>query len=191
MILKKGKNLFFTTALICSTLVCNSSLFAAPTTGVVNFATCITDSKYGAEEQASFEKVKDQFTKLIEGTEKELQTLQTNLEDKEYMDSLTADAEKELKEKFATLNEEMMRYQNQFYQTMNQAQFRVMQNMQGRIAKASEEVGKARKLDLIVNKDQVFYAGDKLDITAAVVEVMDTQYEKEQKEKKKAESTSK
>src|SRR5580692_6993956 len=124
---------------------------SAPSVGVVNFTTCVSDSKLGKQEQASFESLKKQMAILLEDTEKQLNELSTKLNDPEYLDGLSPEGEEELKNKFRTLNEELGRYQNQYYQVMNQANMRVMQTLSTSINVASEKVAKEKKLSMVVN----------------------------------------
>ena len=61
-------------------LVFSTSAFAIntkPLIGIVNFMTCITDSKYGKNEQEQLENIKKQWTSLIEETEKELNEIRS------------------------------------------------------------------------------------------------------------------
>ncbi|MFA6502608.1 MAG: OmpH family outer membrane protein, partial [Parachlamydiales bacterium] len=90
-------------------------------TGTVNFMTVITDSKYGKSEQEQLENIKKQWTKLIEETDKELQDVSTKLEDQDYLDGLSPEAEDELKAKKQNLLQDISKYQNQLYQILNQA----------------------------------------------------------------------
>jgi outer membrane protein len=145
--------------------------------GVVNFGTCVSDSKLGKQEQASFEGLKKQMTTLLEDTEKQLNELSTKFNDPEYLDGLSPEAEEELKVKFRTLSEELNRYQNQYYQVMNQANMKVMQTLATSINTASEKVAKDKKLLMVVNKDACFYFTPGLDVTGLVVAEMDKSFE--------------
>lgn len=156
--------------------------------GIVNFGTCISDSKLGKQEQSSFESLKKQMTTLLEDTEKQLNELSTKFNDPEYLDGLSPEAEEELKVKFRTLSEELNRYQNQYYQVMNQANMRIMQTMSTSINNASEKVGKDKKLSMVINKDACFYFTPTLDVTQLVVIEMDKNYAQETK-KQTAEAT--
>ena len=149
--------------------------------GIVNFGTCVSDSKLGKQEQASFESLKKQMTALLEDTEKQLNELATKFNDPEYLDGLSPEAEEELKVKFRTLNDELSRYQNQYYQVMNQANMRIMQTMATSINSASEKVAKDKKLTMVVNKDACFYFTPALDVTRFVVDEMDKNYAQESK----------
>nr|NGX64062.1 hypothetical protein [Candidatus Anoxychlamydiales bacterium] len=83
-------------------LICSSSIFALDAKsviGVVNFMDCITQSKYGKNEQEQLENIKNQWSALIEETEKELTELNAKFEDNDYLDGLSPEAEEELKMK--------------------------------------------------------------------------------------------
>jgi outer membrane protein len=144
--------------------------------GIVNFGTCVADSKIGKQEQSSFESLKKQMTTLLEDTEKQLNEMSAKFNDPDYLDGLSPEAEEELKVKFRTLNEELGRYQNQYYQVMNQANMRIVQTMSTNIAAASEKVAKDKKLTMIVNKDACFYFSPALDVTSLVVAEMDKNF---------------
>nr|NGX54086.1 hypothetical protein [Chlamydiota bacterium] len=87
--------------------------------GFVNFKTCIEKSKQGQQDRENFESIKNQMSEALEKTDKELADLGAKLEDQDYMDGLSPTAEEELKNKFPALTQEIMRYQNQYYQVLN------------------------------------------------------------------------
>ena len=116
------------------------------------------------------------MTTLLEDTEKQLTEMSTKFNDPDYLDGLSPEAEEEMKVKFRTLNEELGRYQNQYYQVMNQANMRIVQTMSTNIAAASEKVAKDKKLTMIVNKDACFYYSPALDVTSLVVAEMDKNF---------------
>jgi outer membrane protein len=179
----KKRHIFFT-ALTAITIT-GAVLFGAEQTnspfGVVNFTSCITDSKIGKQEQGSFENLNKQMTSLIEDSNKQLQDLSQKLNNSEYLDGLSPEAEQELREKYAALGEELNRYQGQFYQVMNQANMRLIQTISQQINSASEKVAKAKKLNLIVNKEAVFFYDPKLDITTQIIAQMDKAFDEENK----------
>jgi outer membrane protein len=148
---------------------------------IVNFASCMTESKLGKKEQASFETLKKQMASLLEDTEKQLTDLSAKFNDPEYMDGLSPEAEEELKNKARTLNEEMNRYQNQYYQVLNQANMKIIQNMSSVIQAASEKVAKEKQLSMVVNKEACFFYNPALDVTAFVIGEMDKDFEQEMK----------
>lgn len=145
--------------------------------GVVNFAACITESKTGQKEQEGMENIRKQMSTMIEDTEKELKELAAKFEDAEFLDSLSPKAEEEMKLKFQTLQEELGRYQNQFYQVLQQAQYQLIQKMSGTIAKAAEVIAKERKLDYVINKEACFYIRSDLDVTNAVIGQIDKSFD--------------
>lgn len=153
-------------------------------TGVVNFTSCVTDSKYGKKEQENFEALRKQMASMIENTENQLKEIASKFEDTEYLDSLSPKAEEEMKVKFQTLQEEHSRYQNQFYQVLNHANQQLIQKMSLSIATAAKEVAEKQKLDYVINKEACFYIRPGLDVTAQVIKEMDVKYEIDAKAKK-------
>lgn len=175
MIKKKITRAFF----LCSILA--GTVCSANTIGVVSLNTCLSDSKLGKAEQANFETLRKQMTTHFESSEKELNDLAGKLNDPEYMDGLSPEAEMELREKVRNLNEELMRYQNQFYQVMNQAQTRSMNLLGAQAATASETVAKNKKLDAVLNKEVCFYSAPSLDVTPLVIIEMDKNFDADNK----------
>ena len=164
---------------------CSVSLsLTASSISVVNFSTCITDSKYGKQEQENFENLRKQLSSLIEDTEKEIKDLSTKFEDSEYLDSLSPKAEEEMKARFQTLNEDLSRYQGQFYQVMQQANMQLIHKMSSQIARASEKLAKDKKLDYVINKEACFYYRPDLDMTTQVISEMDKNFETDVKSNK-------
>jgi len=145
--------------------------------GIVNFTSCMTDSKLGKQEQASFESLKSQMTSLIQDTEKQLNDLAAKFNDGEYMDGLSPEAEEEMKNRYAALSDEMNRYQNQFYQVMNQAQMKMVQTLGASVQNASETVAKNKKLSMVMNKEACFFTNATLDVTPLIIAEMDKQFE--------------
>lgn len=160
---------------ICLSLV--SSLLVAGEYGIVNFDTCLLESKKGKQEQASFEALKKQISSMIEETEKQLNDLSQKLNDSDYMDGLSPEAESELKNKFAALNEEMNRHQGQYYQVMQQANMRIYQQVGQEASIAAEKVAKDKKLYMVINKGACLYYNADFDITQAVIQEMDKKFE--------------
>ncbi len=150
---------------------------AKSSVGIVNFTNCMTDSKTGKQEQASFESLKTQMTSLLEDSEKQLTELSTKFNDPEYMDGLSPEAEEEMKVKFRSLSEEMNRYQNQYYQVLNQANMKIVQTMGAHIQEASEQVAKNKKLTVVMNKEACFFHAAALDVTGLVIAEMDKAFE--------------
>ena len=145
--------------------------------GIVNFAVCVTDSKLGKQEQGSFDAMKTQMTKSLEELEKQITEISAKFNDQEYLESLNPKAEEELKAKFRTLNEELSRNQNQYYQLLNQANMRIIQIIQEQINQAAEMIAKEKKLAMVVNKEAVFFYAPTLDMTSDVITQMDKQFD--------------
>jgi outer membrane protein len=175
--------------LVATTLV--GTTFAADSgmIGAVNFATCVAESKAGKKEQENMENIRKQMSSLIEKTEKELKELAAKFEDTEFLDSLSPKAEEELKLKYQTLEEDLGRYQNQFYQVLQHAQYQMVQKISSHIAKASETIAGEKKLDYVLNKEACFFIRPTLDLTNSIVIEMDKNFEIQMKDKKLSDNT--
>lgn len=174
----------FATCILASVLTISAIGAETPVIGVVNFATCVTESKAGQQEQQNMEAMRKQMSSLMEDTEKELREIAGKFEDSEYLDSLSPKAEEDLKVKFQTLQEDLNRYQNQFYQVLNHANYQMVQKMSGTTAKAAEKVALEKHLDYVMNKEACFYIRSDLDVTTSVIAEMDRAFELEAKAKK-------
>jgi outer membrane protein len=156
-----------------------------PKIGVVNFKEVVEKSKIGKHEQQTFEAMREQMEKIIGEKEKAINEVGSKLQDEDYLDGLTPDAENELKHQYRVAAQELQQIQSQFMQTLQQANFKVVQNISDKVSKASAEVAKKQGLDIIVNNESVFYQNPNHDISALIVEEMDRQFDEEQKNPKK------
>lgn len=169
-------------SLASSALLLSATSFAADANvkiGVVNFKTCVEESKFGKQEQASFEAMKKQMENVVEEKEKVLGDLANKLNNADELELMSPEAETELKRKFRALSQEMSQLQTQFYQTLNQANFQVVQKLSENVTKASEKVAKDQSLDLVFNDEGCFFVNKAFDISAQVVKQMDAQFEEE------------
>lgn len=174
----------FKKSLLALGLLVGGNSFAAETAqiGAVNFATCITESKFGKKEQENFENLRKQMSSLVETTEKQIKEISGKLEDPEYHESLSPKAEEELKVQLAERQDEMNRYQNQFYQVLQHANYQMLQKMNQNIAAAAEKVAKQQNLSHIVNRELCFYIAPELDVTNSIIAEMDQSFEFEEKQ---------
>lgn len=179
----KQKHLGFA-ALGLAFALCSAQLPAIekPSIGIVDFAKCIQTSKVGKKEQENFESIKSQMHKAIEDLDGQLNETAKQLQNPDLLDSLSPEAEKELKVKFQSLGEELNRYQNQYYQVMQQANMKLIHAVAEEINKASEVIAKKDKLSLVINKDAAFHYVTSLDITESVIAEMDRKFDKEPKQ---------
>jgi outer membrane protein len=157
--------------------------------GAVNFASCITESKYGKKEQENMENIRKQMSSMIENTDKELKELSAKFEDTEFLDSLSPKAEEEMKVRYQALQEDLGRLQNQFYQILQHTQYQMVQKISGNIAKAAQAVAQETGIPYILNREACFYIDPNLDVTDKVISLMDAAYEAEETKNKLSENT--
>ncbi len=170
--------------------LCFGAVFAdePKSIGVVNFSDCITESKAGQKEQESMEALRKQLVSYIENTEKELREISSKFEDTEYLDSLSPKAEEDLKVKHQTLQEDLGRAQQQYYQMLQHANYQMVQKMSTSIASASEKIAKEKNLNFVINKEACFYISPDYDVTNLVVTEMDKIFEEAANAKKAADN---
>lgn len=153
---------------------------------VVNFRKVVEASKQGKQHQGSFEGMKNQMETLLQQKEKTLTELQTKLNDSDYMDGLTKDAENELKHKFRSLTQEYAQAQQQFMQTLQQANMKVIEMMNADVVKAATELARAKGFDLVMNEESLFFYSPTTDISDLIVVEMNKAFDIEQKKRDEA-----
>lgn len=153
---------------------------------VVNFRKVVEASKQGKQHQSSFEGMKSQMETLLQQKEKTLTELQTKLNDSDYMDGLTKDAENELKHKFRAQTQEYAQAQQQFMQTLQQANLKVVEMMNGDVVKASTELARTKGFDIVLNEESLFFYNPTTDISDLVVIEMNKAFDIEQKKRDEA-----
>ena len=94
-------------------------------------------------------------------------------------------AEEDLKVKFQTLQEDLNRYQSQFYQVLNHANYQMIQKVGATISKAAEKVASEKKLDYVMNKEVCFYINPNFDVTSQVISEMDKNFDLDVRASKK------
>jgi outer membrane protein len=173
--------------LTCAAILSSADAHADPShlkIGMVNFKTCVEQSKQGKAEQATFDNLKKQMESVLAEKEKTLNEMSSKLNDADYLDSLSPEAETELKRKFRSMSQAYAEQQNQYLQTLQQTNFKVIQNLTELVSKAADAVAKKEHIDVIFNEEACFYCSTALDVSPKVIAILDTDYEKEGKDKK-------
>lgn len=145
---------------------------------IVNFKTCVESSKIGKQEQANFETLKKQMESVLEEKEKTINDMATKFNDPDYLDSLSAEAETEIKRKFRALSQELSGYQNQYMQILQQTNLKVIQKLTEATTSASKEYAQKNSIDLILNEENFYYIPE-LDISKEIVDLMDKKFDKD------------
>lgn len=155
--------------------------------GIVNSKKCLEESKLGKQEQANFEKMKNQMESILQEKEKALEEIENKLNDDDYMDSISEEAASELKRKRKNIRQEGFQLQNQYMQTLQQANMKVIQKITDTISKASSQVANEsassnQPIDIILNDEAATYFNPKLDVTDKVIAKMNMIYDTMPKE---------
>lgn len=159
------------------TLVSVVSLAFAP----MAFATTTANTKIGIiniakimQESKQAEKARNELKKKFGPQQEDLSKLQTKI--KTDQDKLAKDqsvlAKKDLQklqDQFENNKREFQRKQQAFVQDLQVAQTQVMRDLSQDLNKIVQDIAKNDKYDLILQRDQVVFASDTVDITAAVL----------------------
>lgn len=183
--MKKCPFLSLKLAAIATALFLSSTALAAdfqPKIGLINFKKCVEQSKIGKREEASFEAMKKQMESVVEEKEKTLSELATKLNDPDQLDLMSPEAETDLKRKFRTLSQELNQIQAQYYQTLNQTNFKIVQSISEIVAQAAKKIAEEMKLDLVMNDETCFYTNPAFDISDRIVKRLDEIFEQELKQ---------
>ncbi|MCH9634617.1 MAG: hypothetical protein S4CHLAM7_13700 [Chlamydiae bacterium] len=147
--------------------------------GVVDFRTCLEKSYVGQEEQLKLEAMRNEMVSTLEGKEKMLSEVMEKLKKRDYLDTISAQAEEELQGQYAHLSEEIQQLQNQAYQALNQAQMKMFQTVSEQVAKSAEYLARENNLDLVMNQESCFYFKRPLEITQLVVQELNRHFQPE------------
>lgn len=168
-----------------------TTMTTAPKIGVVNFKEVVEKSKIGKHEQKTFEAMREQMEKIVAEKEKALNDLGSKLQDEDYLDGLTPNAEKEIKHQYRMAAQELQQIQSQFMQTLQQANYKILQTISEKVAQASAKVAEKLGLDAVINNESVFYNNAKLNVSDQIVEEVDRQFDLDTKETPKEDAPKK
>jgi len=154
--------------------------------GIVNTKKCLENSKLGKQEQANFEKMKNQMETVLQEKEKLLEDIESKLNDDDYMDSISEEAASELKRKKRNIRNEGMQLQNQAMQALQQSNIKIIQKLTDVIAKASAQVAQdsssGQPIDVLFTDEACTFYSPRLDVSDRVVEKMNAIFDAEQKD---------
>lgn len=155
--------------------------------GIVNTKKCLEESKLGKQEHSNFEKMKNQMETVLHDKEKTLEDIESKLNDDDYMDSISDEASAELKRKRRAIKQEGYQLQNQYLQTLQQANVKIIQKITESISKASElvareSIGTGQQIDVILSDEACTYFNPSLDVTPRVIAKMNAIFDAEPKE---------
>lgn len=159
--------------------------------GVVNFRKVVETSKQGKQQQATFEGMKSQMESLLQDKEKGIKELAVKLNDADYIDGLTPDAENELKFKYRSLTQELAQAQQQFLQTLQQANVKIVQMLNEEVSEIAGEVAKSLNIDLVLNEESAFYAKSSLDLSDKVIQKLNEKFDRDAKKRESENEASK
>ncbi|MCH9612507.1 MAG: hypothetical protein S4CHLAM102_09980 [Chlamydiia bacterium] len=150
-----------------------------PSIAFVDFHSCVVESKYGIQQQKLFTHVEEQTQKYMVEIEMQLQDTIANLQDSDYVDALTPEAEEKLNAKAEKLTDDLMRQEDLLYQTRQIAQSTISQKMQQLINVAAKEVAKTEHIDIILGNQLAYAFPSSLDITSKVIAQLNKDFDED------------
>lgn len=145
--------------------------------GVVNFSTCIEKSYLGQEEKEKLESLRTEMISVLEQKQKEFQEVAEKLNNPDYMDTITQEAEAKLQEKAQQLSQELQMAGQQTQQALQQAEMKMYQTIRAQINKASEYIAREKNLDFILDEMGTFYCKRPADITPLVIKELNRHFQ--------------
>lgn len=153
---------------------------------VLNTKRCLDESKLGKQEQSNFEKMKQQMESILQDRGREIEEIEGKLNDDDYMDSISEDAASELRRNRRKLRQESLQLQEQYLQTLQQANVKILQRITGVVSKASQQVAQELAFNnqpvVILTDEACTYFTAQLDVTDRIIAKMNTIYDAEPKE---------
>ncbi len=151
--------------------------------GIVNTKRCLEESKIGKQEQTNFEKMKAQMESVLQEKERDLEEVENKINDDDYMDSISDEAASELKRKRRSIKQDGMQLQNQYIQTLQQANMKIIQKLTEMISKASAQVAQESQstmpIDVILSDEACTYFAPSLDVTDRIIAKLNALFDSE------------
>jgi outer membrane protein len=149
---------------------------------IVDFRECAENSALGKQQQESFEGLKQQIQDVMDQKEKEIKGMAEKLQDPDFLDSLSPEAEGKMKQEFQQSNMAYNQMQQQFFQTLQQANVQIVRMIGESIQEHAQTIAKSKRIDLVLNAESCFYFNSPYDLTSEVISQMDSTFEKDAKE---------
>lgn len=149
--------------------------------GFVNFETCMTSSLRGKKEKDLLEKQFLEMEKLVKDLETQANEDHKKLNDQDYLDAITPQAQEELQVSYQRKMEELRRAHLQYSHARQQIQNRFYQILSTDVKRASEIIAKAKNFDAILHSEATFFSSSDFDVTEQVIAEMDRLFNEENK----------
>ena len=145
---------------------------------IVNADKCLAESKIGKQETEFLQTLQSKFESDIAEKDKEVKDISLKFND-DYLESLTEEAARALKESFEKANLSLAEAKQQAYQMFHQAKQQIMGKLFRWTSKASEVVAKKLNAKAVLQSEETLYYDESLDVTNNIVEELDNMYLKE------------
>gem|GEM_PF-4221427 len=141
--------------------------------GYVSMMFCCTHSQYGKKEMDRLNHESAKIRHYISEVHQQIQELEEKLQDPDYLDCVTPDAEEEIRVRLISLQKEEKRRRRVAEGQLRQMEFQFVQDVSRLAVEAAKHVAEDQKLSFIVKDEQFLYCQNGHDCTNAVVGEMD------------------
>lgn len=142
----------------------------AATHGVVNFNACLTDSKQGIKSRQTMEALNNKLVQSLGDIDKQLADIDAKLNDQNYRDGLSPQADEQLRQSHDKLAQERDAMRTSFSQQFSQTQMSLFQDLMDQVAVASKKIAQRKNLQMIFSGESVTYFDPDLDVTSDIVQ---------------------
>lgn len=161
-------------ALMLSSLTLTKSLSSAEVKasssfGVVNAQPCFTESKPALKTQQLIDSLVEKTNDTLKEFDQKVTELDGKLNDQHYLDGLTPEANKQLKQSYEKALQDRETARAQLQQQHSQTHVSLVQDLIAKINLASEKVAKSKNLSIILSSDSITYFDPSIDQTADIM----------------------
>lgn len=173
---------------VCTVIALLSTTFGAYAAnvnhkmGIVSFEKVVDSSDFMKAQINTLEAMQTQDSAMLEQKQAELDDIAAKLDDPDYRDGLSPEAEQELIEKQGHLAEELQFYEYQRGQTYRQAGAKIQMKLLSQIEEVCQQIAKTDSYSMIFMDNGVMYYDPSLDISEIVVKKVNELYQKQKVE---------
>ena len=142
----------------------------SPSYGIVNFNACLTDSKQGIKSRQTMEALNNKLVQSLGEIDKQLADIDSKLNDQNYRDGLSPQADEQLRQSHDKLTQERDAMRSSFSQQFSQTQMSLFQDLMDQVAVASKTIAQKKNLQVVFSGESVTYYDPTLDVTPEIVQ---------------------
>lgn len=145
----------------------------------IDFQECFQKSTYGEDARKHLEGAVQKLQEVVDDTKSQLEAVSKKLEDQDYVDGLSPDAEQALVGERQQLSERLNMISAQGNQALQYEQQAIQASLEKHLSEIAAIYGPENKLNAILPKQIGIYWNKALDITDIFIELLNKKIEEE------------